>query len=195
MRKTIAILWVLLLSLSATAYDFHKSIGGGNRLYFHILDENSVEVVCPNQQYGNPYGDFLKPIGRVAIPSTVVHDGASYAVVAIGCHAFEGCDDMKAVAIPASVRRIGAAAFRGCTALRAVNVESVVLEEVDMPFMGCNKLDSLIIAETVRSLPAFAFSELDNLKVVLFNAEQPERMRNIFYYYCPLKHSKTSPTR
>jgi len=181
MQKFIAIVWMLAISLSAFAYDFHKSIGGGNRLYFNVVGAESVEVTCPNTQYGDPYGDFLKPIGRVSIPSTVVHDGNSYVVVAIGSHAFEGCDDMRAVTIPSSVRRIGAAAFRDCRSLRMVDIEATNLEEVDMPFMGCDRLDTLHIGENVCWLPAFAFCDMDSLKVVSFNAVHPERMRNIFY--------------
>lgn len=181
MKRIVATLLLLTSFLSVHAYDFHKSIGGGNRLYFHILDDASVEVVCPNDVYGNPYGDFLKPIGRVRIPATVVYEGVTYTVVAIDNHAFEGCDDMKAVVIPHSVRRIGAAAFRDCHSLRSVCIDAVYLDEVDMPFMGCEKLDSLIIGEGVHTIPSFAFSDMDYLKVVLFNAELPERMRNIFY--------------
>jgi len=181
MYKCLAIVGMLALSLSAFAYDFYKSIGGGNRLYFNIVDDQSVEVTCPNTQQGNPYGDFLKPIGRVVIPSTVVYDGISYAVVAIGSHAFEGCDDMKAVTIPASVRRISAAAFRDCRSLRMLNIEAVNLDEVDMPFIGCDRLDSLLVSEEVCRIPSFAFCDIDSLKVVAFNAAQPDRMRNIFY--------------
>ncbi len=180
MHKSISIILLLVLCLSAGAYDFKKSVKGST-FYFKVLQDNSVEVVYPGASPYAPYEDFPKPSGRLTIPEKVVYDGESYTVTSIGAHAFEGCDGLTAVTLPKPVTRIGAAAFRDCSGLRSVTVESERLVSVDLAFGGCTALDTLTIDSEVRQIASFAFCDMESLKVVHFNAKEASGMRNIFY--------------
>ena len=58
--------------------------------------------------------------GRVAIPASVSHDGATYAVTAVGEGAFEDCSAVTSLEIPGSVVSVGNDAFSFCSSLAEV---------------------------------------------------------------------------
>ena len=50
----------------------------------------------------------------LTIPSSIIHDGITYAVTSIGDRAVEGCEGLKEITIPKTVTSIGDEAFCEC---------------------------------------------------------------------------------
>ena len=84
-----------------------------NRIFYHILDDNSVEVTYRDEEYNNYSGD-------VSIPATVDYQGTTYDVTAIGESAFRNSTGLSGVTIPASVTEVGDYAFYGCSNLGTI---------------------------------------------------------------------------
>lgn len=61
--------------------------------------------------------------GDVIVPETVELDGKVYTVVMIGYGAFYGCDKLKSVKIPSTVRIISNNVFYGCESLESVDID------------------------------------------------------------------------
>ena len=86
-----------LVAVTASAQDFEV-----DGIYYNILseDDKTVEVT------GSPYGYS----GDVVIPAEVTYDGSTYSVTTIGKDAFNYCEALTSVEMPA-VTTIGEYAF------------------------------------------------------------------------------------
>lgn len=87
---------VLLCSI-ANAHDFE--VGG---IYYYITNATNKTVKVTykgssSTEYSNEY------TGNVVIPETVVYNGVTYNVKAIGHHAFYECTELTSITIPNSV--------------------------------------------------------------------------------------------
>ncbi len=77
--------------------------------------------------------------------------------------AFQGCNDLKSVAIPDSVTSIGDYAFRECNALTSVKIGNGVTSIGRCAFYLCCKLKSLTIGTCVESIGDSAFDGCSGL--------------------------------
>lgn len=68
-------------------------------------------------------GDYSE-MKFVTIPSSIVVDGDSYAVTAIGQNAFEWCGNIQKFEIPSSITSIGKRAFLGITSMVVSHIQS-----------------------------------------------------------------------
>ena len=89
-----------------------------------------------------------------------------YKITAIADRAFYGCEDLKSISIPSSVRTIGNYAFYKCESLKSAglgSVESVGLKS----FSYCQSLRSIDIPTTIEKIGGYAFygSGLESLKI------------------------------
>ncbi len=79
-----------------------------------------------------------------------------YRITAIADRAFYGCEDLKSVSMPSSVKTIGNYAFFECTSLESVglgSVESMGLKS----FSYCQSLESIHMPETLKKIGGYAF--------------------------------------
>ena len=81
---------------------------------YYVLDDNSktASVVSGDEVYS----------GVVTIPTSVMNEGKTYAVVAIGEGAFQNALGLTSISIPSSVSFFGDNAFDGCNNLTSVTV-------------------------------------------------------------------------
>ncbi len=109
MKRLYYLLTLLCLLCGATpmaAYDFED---GG--IYYNRISETAVEVT-----YSAEY------TGVVVIPATASDGANTYDVTSIGMGAFEFCNALTNVTIPASVESIGQYVFNACPVLTGVAI-------------------------------------------------------------------------
>ncbi|MBR0049022.1 MAG: BspA family leucine-rich repeat surface protein [Prevotella sp.] len=101
MRKKIILLMVsLLLPVAASAYDV--CIDG---IYYDIVKKAKQATVTYGDNYEGTYS------GDVVIPETVVYDGVTLDVIAIGDRAFYECK-LNSLTIPSSIKKIEMPEYR-----------------------------------------------------------------------------------
>ena len=134
---------LLLYSSMAGAHDFEA---GG--IYYKITDAVAKTVSVTYK--GNSYGAYSNTyVYNVIIPSTVVYDGNTYLVTAIGDDTFNGCTGLESITIPNSVTSIGYKAFYGCVSLESVNIPNSVTSIGYAAFENCTTLTSIVIPNSV----------------------------------------------
>ncbi|MBP5769886.1 MAG: leucine-rich repeat protein [Bacteroidaceae bacterium] len=89
--------------------------------------------------------------GNITIPNSVIYDGRSYDVIAIGEDAFAFCNELTSVVIGDNVKSIYNGAFYNCPKLTSV-VLSEKVEYMESNFVGCPKL-----TEPIYNSKLFAF--------------------------------------
>lgn len=107
-------------------------------------------------------------IDVVSIPSNLAKDQKALDTLVlgdrvewIGSSAFQGCEKLGAVVIPAAVWKIGSSAFRGCVKLDAVEIPAAVTTIEASAFEGCVKLGTVTGCENVESVERAAFENTD----------------------------------
>lgn len=105
MRKLL-ILPLMLLCISAMCQQVSFVFDG---IVYGITSEYTVEVLPNYVQLDNTYS------GAVTIPQTVVYEGTTYTVTALGEQAFESATSVTSITLPPTIRSIGAHCFYNCS--------------------------------------------------------------------------------
>ena len=84
--------------------------------------------------------------------------------------AFQYCDSLVSVSVPAGVVEIGDLAFAMCTELRSVSLPDGLTAINMSVFNGCRSLTSITIPAKVKVIDWYAFSGCANLETVAFAA-------------------------
>ncbi len=82
---------------------------------------------------------------------------------AIAPNAFENCDDMISISIPATVQVIGSKAFYSCDGITSVVIPQGVEIIPDNCFYGCDGLTSVRIPSSVHTIEFNAFHGCESL--------------------------------
>ncbi|MTV49986.1 leucine-rich repeat protein [Heliobacillus mobilis] len=137
-----------------------------------------------NISYADTYGDYTFRLdnnaavitgysglgGSISIPDTM--DG--HRVSEIDNNAFQGCDGLTSVAIPASVTRIGYSAFLDCTDLTSVSIPSDSrLTSIDSGAFMNTSLTSITIPDSVISIGGGAFGGCSDLQSIYVSSMNP----------------------
>ena len=173
---------LLLYSSMAGAHDFES---GG--IYYKITDAAAKTVSVTYK--GNSYGAYSNTyVYNVRIPSTVVYDGNTYLVTAIGDNTFNGCTGLEGITIPNSVTSIGNSAFYGCVSLESVNIPNSVTSIGYSAFENCTTLTSIVIPNNVTEFvkwngggDAATFRGCTKLKSVTIGSGVTELPNRIFW--------------
>ena len=87
--------------------------------------------------------------------------------------AFENCDALETITIPASVTHIGKQAFYYCDNLKFVAIGSGVKEIAEEAFYNCNELKCVAIDGNVETIGEDAFNDCEKLESVAFLGNTP----------------------
>ncbi|MCR5064195.1 MAG: leucine-rich repeat domain-containing protein [Bacteroidales bacterium] len=197
-RSLFAIVALLAINLSASAYDFSDTLADGQVLYYTITP-GGVTVAYPAWPYFH-WNGYTKPSGNVVIPDSVSYGGTTYPVTAIGNRAFYECTDLVSVSIPSTVTdiaiyafaasglssvtinaaTIGQAAFYNCSNLTSVTFGNSVVSIGESAFRNCTGLSSITIPSSVTSIGSSAFGSCTGLTTVFFNADSITSTVNAF---------------
>ena len=183
----------------ATIKEYPDTNVCSDRIYYNIISENEVEVT-----YKDQYDNYNTYRGDIIIPATVIIDGKSYSVTAIGEMAFTECGHLTSVTIPNSVKTIGPWAFYYCknltnwtipntvtaigsgafshSGLRSISIPNSIVTINDDSFSFCSHLTSVTIPNSVTLIgsSAFANTGLTNLTV----PEGVTEIKSSAFAYC-----------
>lgn len=81
----------------------------------------------------------------------------------IGRSAFEWCQNLKSVSLPAGLDDIASHAFAYCSSLTHIGIPSSVRHIGSNVFSFCKSLPSITIPASLRELESYAFSECSSL--------------------------------
>lgn len=119
----------------------------------------------------------------VVIPETVVHNGKTLRVTAIGNEAFMGCRQLGGVVIPESVTSIGEGAFLHCDSLTLYNIPSGVTELKTSTFARCKKLTVASVPANVKHIGKMCFYGDSKLATIQL-AEGVESIGEMAFFLC-----------
>ncbi len=102
-------------------------------------------------------------------------------IVNIGREAFCGCESVRTVNFPKSVKTISSKAF-----FKLINLEQIVfsegLEKIgDQAFFGCKNLREAILPNSLKSMDFAAFYDCENLEKIEFGKKLKVFENNILY--------------
>ena len=158
MKRIYTFFLALLTTTALWAFDFV----GDNYLCYNITSSSepyTVEVTCQvSFSSENYYG-----ISSFTIPTTVEHNGITYAVTGIDDRAFLNCFSLKSITIPEGITNIGSLAFKLCKALTSITIPNSVTNIGDFAFDKDSSLTSITIGSGVTSIGSTAFSETESI--------------------------------
>ena len=191
------------VTLTATAnegYTFYQWKENGNVVstenpysFVALFDRNLEAVFLENSTYPLLYSynegdhtatvtgrwDGVELTGELVIPETVMHNGETYTVTAIGDNAFNGCSNLTLVEFPSSLVSIGGNAFWGCSNLTSVVFPSSLMSIGNEAFRDCSGLTEIVIPNSVTSIgginPYGGCSSLSQITVESGNAYYDSR--------------------
>lgn len=164
--KVLLLLLFTATHFAAHAYDFYASAPSGQRLYFNILSDSTVEVTYPRYNNGSYYYATSRPTGSLVIPATITNSSTQYRVVAIGSNAFRWCSGLTAVTIPSSVTVIGDGAFNHCTGVTAITVPDSVISIGVGTFQSCTGLQTVQLGSALNIIGNVAFDGCSNIQAI-----------------------------
>ncbi len=128
----------VLTSYTEEVQDWQKNSGGIKKL---VIRGNVTDV---EQQFGN-----CLSLQRVELPE---------GLRTIGAYVFQGCQNLKEITFPSSLKEIGRLAFLNCLALEKVDLPEGLETISEMAFGLCFNLAELEIPSSVREIGPDAFN-------------------------------------
>ena len=105
--------------------------------------------------------------GELVIPETVMHNGQTYTVIAIGDNALRDCNNLTSVVFPSSLVSIGGNAFWFCSNLTSVEFPSSLVSIGGNAFWGCSNLTSVEFPSSLISIGNEAFRDCSGLTEIV----------------------------
>ena len=180
---------MILVGINVYAHDF--VVEG---IYYNFLDKIQKTVAVTFEGQYSLY--FEEYSGDIVIPATVEYEGVTYTVTEVN-EAFNGCENVKSVSLPNTIKTIGGCAFQGCSNLTSVELQEggfltigesafkdcQSLTEINLPlktykigsfaFGGCVKLAKMYIPEYVYEIECGVFEGCSALESIEVSQENP----------------------
>lgn len=176
-RLLILVLVGFLLANHCYAYDF--KVDG---IRYNIIDADAKEVEVTNELDSD--NEWVGYDGDIVVPQTVVYQGVTYKVVAVGTSAFAEEEQdwnfpvwssLNSVTVSEGVRTIGHGAFHDCVVLKKVSLPSTITSIGESAFYECRSLRSLDIPNGVTTLGKNSFEHCKSMISIVI----PKSMKTI----------------
>ena len=192
--KKLSIITILLFFATAgftqeVHFDFSVINSTGYEIFYRIVDpvNHWVEATYPCQNGDNYWWGYDKPEGKLILADTITHEGTSYALVAIGDHAFCGCSGLRgALALPQTITAIGEGAFKGCSNINGnLNIPPMVTRIGNEAFYDCSKLSGqLYLSDSLTFIGDKAFYHCNRLSDRLVIPNKTTHIGNNAFEQC-----------
>lgn len=157
-------LTILFITISATiaAYAQVSTYQDANGLCYSCSDYyGDATVTYKSSTYGQNYSGT-----SYVIPNTITYKGKNYTVTAIGHQAFRGCNKLRSVSLPNTIKEIYSSAFSGCTALDSIIIPNSVTSIGDGAFSGCQNLKYVKLSDALTTIKESVFYSCYSLKEI-----------------------------
>jgi hypothetical protein len=161
--------------------NFGYQITGESEVY--IADVQDGQDGATQQQgvdYYNGFGE--KNIVEVNIPENVIHDNITYEVVGIGFNSFTGCDYVKSILMPNTIRDVEYNAFYSCSKVENI-VWSAGLEYIGGNAFSICYINDIHLPNSLRIIGDGIFMFNDYIKEIVIPANV-ELLGNEVFYDC-----------
>lgn len=136
------------------------------KLYYRITALSPVKTVSLVSRDENVGWDEATLVGKLEIPSKVIHQGENYTVTVVGALAFAGCKKLTTVSIPNTVKRLEDESFADCTALQSILIAEQVEHIGNAVFEGCSELREVAIPKSAVKLGNNLFGDCKKLSKI-----------------------------
>lgn len=177
MKKFYALFWILVLAISAYAYDFSALDVNENLIYYNQLGGDSVEVTYEAE-------NALSYAGDIIIPSSVNDESTIYRVVRIGKKAFQNCNNVTSVSIANGVTSINESAFNGCSGITSFTMPNSIVRIEKNAFCGCWRMETIPLSSNLQILRDYAFQACTNLLSITIPGSVDSIGSSVFFN-CP----------
>ena len=174
MRRTLILALYTVFSGMLHAYDVEV-----DGIYYDIIIQRFAYVTYRDLDVAS--GSYS---GKVVVPAQINYKGRDYPVLSIGDNAFAGCDELKTVQLPSTMRGISSCAFLGCTNLQQVSLPSTIQSVSSCAFTGCTSLEQVVLPrhmELVDSLTLYCCASLTSV-VLPHRMEHLPAMTNLYCF-------------
>ena len=124
-------------------------------------------------------GQWLIKPQMTNIQSVVFKDSC----IGIADGAFDNCDNLSTVTVPATITILGAYAFRGCDKLQTIELPITITELKSGTFYECKNLQTVSIPKYTTSIGNYAFYNCDALEGIIIPVEI-QTIGNSAFYGC-----------
>ena len=118
-----------------------------------------LQLILPTSFNQKPYAIFDRAFENTDITDVIIPEG----VTEIGAEAFRGCEHLKNVALPSTMRKIRTKAFESCKELTEINIPEGVLSLGIFSFSECKKLKKVSLPSSLFNIESSAFDRCENL--------------------------------
>ena len=139
-----------------------------NNPFSYCPDLMRFEVAGGNRYYQSVNGLLLTKDGKtlVAVPTGLERISIPHGVEIIGNAAAPGCEKIKEVDLPQSLKEIQAHAFTKCCSLEGVAIPDRVMVIDERVFEGCKKLVAVSLPNSVKRIRYRAFGDCVKLEKI-----------------------------
>ncbi len=157
------------LTVSAATYgDFEYTLEDDYTCTITKYNGNASDVTIPSTIYGNKVtkitGFDNTDVVNVVIPKGIKELNCSFA--STGC--FEGCQYLKSITLPNTLKKLSWNVFSGCSSLQSINIPNSVKYIEPYAFAGCSSLKNITLSKNIYEIDRRAFagcSALDNITI------------------------------
>ena len=152
-KHLIGLIAALAITVPSMAQRFEYTYNG-TTIEYNIISVHKHEAAV----YSVP-----KKVTEVTVPAVVSFNGENFKVIQLNWGSFRGCNLLKSVTLPNTIKTIEHAAFEYCSWLRYILFPSELEEIGNYVFRDCESLTSVKLPPSLKKIGCNIFEGCENL--------------------------------